>query len=57
MDVEAGREIAWMRNLLTELGYYVSDHPTILHMDNNSTISVAKNPEHFGRLKHLDLRL
>jgi hypothetical protein len=24
-------------------------------MDNQSAISVAKNPEHHGRMKHLDL--
>ena len=54
--VEAGKEIAWMRNVFTELGYPVTDKPSILHVDNNSAISVTKNPEHFGRLKHLDLR-
>ena len=26
-------------------------------MDNNSAIAVAKNPEHHGRLKHIQLRL
>ena len=26
-------------------------------MDNQSAIAVAKNPEHHGRMKHLDLRL
>ena len=25
-------------------------------MDNQSSIQVAKNPEHHGRMKHLDLR-
>jgi hypothetical protein len=25
-------------------------------MDNQSAISVSKNPEHHGRMKHLDLR-
>ena len=25
-------------------------------MDNQSAIQVAKNPEHHGRMKHLDLR-
>ena len=44
-----------MRNLLTELGYSITDEPSTMHVDNNSAISVAKNPEHFGRLKHLDL--
>ena len=53
--VDAGREAVWMRNLLTELGYTLSG-PTVLHMDNQSSISVAKNPEHHGRMKHLDLR-
>ena len=44
-----------MCNLMTELGYNVKSAPTVLHMDNNSAMAVAKNPEHFGRLKHLDL--
>jgi len=26
-------------------------------MDNQSAITVSKNPEHHGRMKHLDLRL
>jgi hypothetical protein len=51
----AGQEILWLRNLLTELGYKFSS-PSILHVDNRSAINVAKNPEHHGRMKHLDLR-
>ncbi|GBE86914.1 hypothetical protein SCP_1001580 [Sparassis crispa] len=53
--VEAGKEILWMRNLLTELGYTMSKAST-LYMDNQSAISVSKNSEHHGRMKHLDLR-
>ena len=53
--VEAGKEIVWMCQFLGELGY--SQHgPSILRMDNQSAISVSKNPEHHGRMKHLDLR-
>ena len=44
-----------MRQLFTELGYKPSG-PSTLHMDNQSAIQVAKNPEHHGRMKHLDLR-
>jgi hypothetical protein len=29
--------------------------PSILRIDNQSTISVAKHPEHHGRMKQLDL--
>ena len=54
--VQADRTIAWMRNLLLELGYDLSS-PSTLFMDNNSSIAVAKNPEHHGRLKHIQLRL
>ena len=53
--VEAGKEIFWMRNLLGEFGYTVKQ-PSTLHIDNQSAISVSKNPEHHGRMKHLDLR-
>ena len=28
---------------------------SILLIDNNSAVQVAKNPEHHGRMKHLDL--
>ena len=54
---QAGRDIMWMRNLFTEFGYDLSESPSTLFMDNNSAIAVAKNPEHFGRLKHIQLRL
>ena len=45
----------WLRNLLTEFGYEFKA-PSTLHINNQSAISVAKNPEHHGRMKHLDLR-
>jgi hypothetical protein len=53
--VEAGKEIMWMRNILGEFGYQ-QEGPSPLHIDNQSALSVSKNPEHFGRMKHLDLR-
>ncbi len=43
-----------MRNLLREFGYPISTLSS-LHMDNQSAISVSKNPEHHGQMKHLDL--
>lgn len=53
--VEAGKEVMWMRNILQEFGYPVKK-PSSLLIDNLSAISVAKNPEHHGRMKHLDLK-
>ena len=52
--VQAGKEILWLRNILTEFGYSFPTS-TVMHMDNQSAISVSKNPEHHGRMKHLDL--
>lgn len=49
----AGKEICAIRSLLNELGYQVAS-PTIMWVDNQSSIQVAKNPEHHGRMKHLD---
>jgi transposase InsO family protein len=52
--VATGKEICWMQNLLQELGYR-PPMPSKLFMDNQSAMTVAKNPEHHGRMKHLDL--
>lgn len=54
--VEAGKEVLWMRSLLGELGFDVPVSST-MHMDNQSAQAVAKNPEHHGRMKHIELRL
>jgi hypothetical protein len=53
--VSAGQEIVWMRSFLGKLGYSF-DAPLLLLVDNLSAIQVARNPEHHGRMKHLDLR-
>lgn len=44
-----------MRNMLAEFGY-PCDTPSTLLIDNQSAISVAKNPNRHGHMKHLDLR-
>ena len=51
----AGQEILWLRNLFSELGFKVSGASS-LHLDNQSALAVSRNPEHHGRMKHLDLR-
>jgi hypothetical protein len=51
----AGQEVVWMRQLLGELGFLIACLSLLL-LDNQSAIQVGKNPEHHGRMKHLDLR-
>ena len=43
-----------MHNLMHELGISLPG-PSTLFLDNQSAISMAKNPEHHGRMKQLDL--
>ena len=43
-----------MRKMLQELGFPMTA-PSLLYMDNQSAIQVAKHPEHHGRMKQLDL--
>ena len=45
-----------MHQLMGELGYDISG-PSVFRMDNQSTITVSKNPEHHGKMKHLSLHL
>ena len=50
---ESGRELCWLRNFLADISI-PQIGPSNLNMDNQSTISVSKHPEHMGRLKYLD---
>lgn len=52
----AGREIVWMRSLLSELGTPVSG-PSPLMVDNQSALRVLRNPELHSRMKHIDIKV
>ncbi len=52
--VSAGQEILWLHNLFTEFGYSFT-HASVLHINNESVLSVARNPKHHSHVKHLDL--
>jgi hypothetical protein len=52
----AGRDIIWMRSLLTELGHKM-DKPSPLMVDNQSALKVLKNPEHHSKMKHIDIKM
>ena len=49
------KEVIWLRQLLAELG--IPDHnPTTLHMDNQSTMAIAKNPQFHNQTKHIEVQ-
>ena len=51
----AAKKAVWLRQLISELGLDTS-FPTVLHVDNQSAIAIAKNPEFHDRTKHIDVR-
>jgi len=51
----ATKEVVWLRRLLTELGLDLHSS-TILHVDNQSAIAIARNPEFHDRTKHIEVR-
>ena len=53
---EAAKEAIHLRRLAHELGLSETDDPVDLSVDNKSAIEVAYNPEHHGRMKHVERR-
>jgi hypothetical protein len=52
----AAKEMIWLQYLLRDLG--MSKYaPTILYCDNQGAISLAKNPTHHAKTKHVDVQL
>jgi hypothetical protein len=49
------RELIWLRELLKDLGF-PQKQPSLLLVDNQSSIRLAKNPEMHSRTKHIDVR-
>ena len=52
---EATKEAIWLRNLLYDIGHEC-ENPTILNMDNQSSIKLTKNQEFHRGSKHIDVR-
>ena len=48
----AAQEIAWLRELMGEIGYKQSK-PTLLLADNQGSIALTKNPGYRSRTKHI----
>lgn len=51
----AGRELVWLRQLLSEIARPLH-HPSTLHCDNQSAIALSKDNMINARTKHFDIR-
>jgi hypothetical protein len=52
--MHAAKEAVWLRCLLGELGQDTHS-PTTLHIDNQSTIAIARNSKFHDRTKHINM--
>lgn len=52
---EATKDVIWLRSLLRELGLNMDD-ATVLHVDNQSAIRLAHNPNSHAKSKHIDIK-
>ncbi|XP_074561976.1 secreted RxLR effector protein 161-like [Curcuma longa] len=50
-----GCHLLWLRGILENLKH-VQEDPTTLFCDNNSTISISKDPVLHGKIKHIRIR-
>ena len=51
----ANQEAIWLRHLLNKIGYE-QDGPSLISSDNQSAISLAKNPVFHQRTKHVEIQ-
>ena len=49
------QELIWIKGVLGEIGFNYVD-PITLYMDSKSAMSLAKNPTHHKRSKHIDIK-
>ena len=49
------KEAVWLRRLLSDLEQDLAE-PMTIHVDNQSSIALAHNPEFHDRMKHIDIR-
>uniref|UniRef100_A0A0A1WIR6 Retrovirus-related Pol polyprotein from transposon TNT 1-94 n=1 Tax=Zeugodacus cucurbitae TaxID=28588 RepID=A0A0A1WIR6_ZEUCU len=51
----AAKEAAYIRKLLTEMGFLVNG-PTVINSDNQGAMHLVKHPVYHSRSKHIDLK-
>jgi hypothetical protein len=52
---QAAKEAIWIKSLLKELQRFLGE-AVLIHVDNQSCIALAKNPEFHARTKHIDIQ-
>jgi hypothetical protein len=53
---EACKELIWLNRLMKDLSILSTLPPPVLYIDNQAALSLARNPSHHSRTKHIDVR-
>jgi hypothetical protein len=53
--LDALKEQIWLLRFLREIGYNIGDQ-NLIYCDNQSAIALAHNPEHYARMKYIDIQ-
>ena len=49
------QEVIWMRQLMEDLEIKLTE-ATIVYEDSQAAISIAQNPQHHSKMKHIDIK-
>ena len=53
--MHAAKEAIWLHQLFTEIRF-PDFEPTVIHMDNQSVMTIAKNPQFHECTKHINMK-
>jgi len=56
VNTQATKEAIWITKLMMDLGYMEEKKMMVIRCDNQSAISLTKNPTHHARTKHIDVQ-
>jgi len=55
-EMQAMKEVIWLRCFLSEIGYFHDNNVVIIQADNNKAMNLARNPEFHACIKHIDIQ-
>jgi hypothetical protein len=55
-NTQATKEAIWITKLMMDLGYMEEKQVMVIGCDNQSVISLTKNPTHHARTKQIDVQ-
>ena len=54
--IQAAKEIIWLTNLLKQLNIKNTNKLLVIHIDNQRSMCLFKNPEYHARTKHINIQ-